>query len=117
MSLIVGQRFVRTDDGMQGVVESVELPGYEHLKEPRIVYFDRGEKRIAGKREVWTLDVPPPRKLRTEEIIAVAFMADRMLRALDESHPFDWWRRIDADEECHDPELVRVIGEYLQKRG
>lgn len=117
MSLIVGQRLVRTDDGMKGVVESVELPGYEHLKEPRIVYFDRGEKRIAGKREVWTLDVPPPRKLREEEVTAVAVIADRMLRSIDKSQPFRWWRSIEPDEPFYDPKLVELIAEYLLKRG
>lgn len=107
---------VRTDDGMRGTVELVSMPGFEQYEELRIVYTDRGEKRIAGKREVWEPEKTPSRKLRDEEIVAVAAMADRMLHALDHSHPFDWWRKIDGNEPCYDPKLVEVISQYLAYR-
>lgn len=116
MSLVAGQRMVRVDDGMKGVVELVTIPGYE-LEELRITYVDRGEKRIAGKREPWESVKDPPRKLREEEIVAVAYTADRMLYALDSARPFDWWRKIDGNEPPHDPGLVDVIEQYLRKRG
>jgi hypothetical protein len=117
MSLVVGQRMVRTDDGMKGVVELVTLPGYE-LQELRITYVDRGEKRIAGKRETWTAEKAPPRKLRDEEIMRVAWAADRALRSLDRNELDKWWlRESDAVEEAHDGDLVGLIVEHLQKRG
>lgn len=106
---------VRTDDGMKGVVEMVKVPGYE-LEERRIVYVDRGEQRIAGKREVWTAEVAPPRKLREDEILLVAHAADQQLRALDSNSPFRWWEMKGPVRVPHDPELCRVISDYLRTR-
>lgn len=105
---------VRVDDGMKGTVELIKLPGYE-LEELRVVYFDRGEKRIAQKRESWTAAVDPPRKLRPEEIQAVAMAADRQLRALDANEPVRWWSP--ASDRVHDGGLVKAIAEYLLQRG
>lgn len=115
MSLVVGQRMVRTDDGMRGVVEMVTMPGFE-LEEKRITYVDRGEKRIAGKREVWEAEKAPPRRLRDEEIMLVAISADRMLEALDKNLPTKWWER-PAGGRYHDTKLCDVIIRYLEQRG
>lgn len=116
MSLTVGQRMVRTDDGMRGVVELTAMPGFEQYEELRIVYFDRGEKRIAGKREVWEPEKAPSRKLRDEEILRVAHAADRALEAIDKNQPSKWWD--DAPRErMHDVELFNLVLNYLAKRG
>lgn len=110
-----GDQMVRVDDGMRGVVELVEVPGAPGYAETRIVYIDRGERMIAGKREKWEPAVMPPRKLRAEEIEAVALAADKKLRAIDRNEPDKWW---DAKvlHIAHDPELHRLITEYLSKR-
>ncbi len=109
---------VRTDDGMKGVVELVTLPGYE-LQELRITYVDRGEKRIAGKRETWTAEKAPPRKLRDEEMLSVATIADRLLMSFDLNEPAKWWQwgTESNDGPHHDPELVSLIIGHLVKRG
>lgn len=117
MSLVVGQRMVRTDDGMRGTVQLVSMPGFEQYEELRIVYFDRGEKRIAGKREVWEPEKTPPRKLRDEEIAAVAGAADMALRAFDQNELMPWWKLGMAPRAFHDPKLVALITDYLSKRG
>jgi hypothetical protein len=113
--LSAGQRMVRVDDGMKGQVELVAMPGFEQYEELRIVYMDRGEKRIAGKRESWQPVTEPPKKLRPEEIQMVAMAADRQLRALDENAPLMWWAP--QLERVHDGGLVKVIAEYLLARG
>lgn len=115
MSLVVGQRMVRTDDGMRGTVELVSMPGFEQYEELRIVYTDRGEKRIAGKREVWEVEKAPSRKLREEEIRHVAHYADRMLQALDDNAPVKWWEDV-RPQHIHDPVLFELIVEHLKKR-
>lgn len=117
MSLVVGQRMVRTDDGMRGVVELTAMPGFEQYEELRIVYVDRGERRIAGKREVWQTEPEPPRKLLEEEIQRVAGAADLALRWLDRNEPLQWWKCGGIPSSWHDPELRRVISEYLRSRG
>lgn len=117
MSLVVGQRMVRADDGMRGVVELVAMPGFEQYEELRIVYIDRGEKRLAGKREVWNVDAPPPRTLREEEIQLVAAAADMALRSVDRNEPLAWWKFGSVPNAFHDPELVALITEHLRKRG
>lgn len=116
--LRAGQRMVRADDGMRGVVELVAMPGFEQHQELRIVYTDRGEQRIAGKRELWHEEVVPPRKLLDEEITAVASIADRLLRAIEKNEPSKWWEwSHDArTSPPHDPELIALIRSYLEKR-
>ncbi len=114
MSLVAGARMVRTDDGMKGVVELITLPGYE-LQELRITYVDRGEKRIAGKRESWSVEQAPPRKLRDEEMMLVAISADRMLEALDKNLPTKWWETPSGGR-YHDTKLCDVIIRYLEQR-
>lgn len=106
---------VRTDDGMRGVVELTAMPGFEQYEELRIVYVDRGEKRIAGKREVWEPERAPPRALRTEEILAVAMAADRMLEALDRNLPVKWWEQ-GGPRVPYDNGLVALIFGHLDKR-
>lgn len=111
---------VRTDDGMRGVVELVSMPGFEQYEELRIVYTDRGEKRIAGKREVWEPEKDPPRKLREEEIMRVAEGADNLLRWIDKNETPKWWQfgiGPGMKEPQHDPELVKLIIDHLRKRG
>jgi hypothetical protein len=115
--LIAGQRMVRVDDGMKGQVELVAMPGFEQYEELRIVYMDRGEKRIAGKRESWQPVTPVPRKLRFEEVMHVAFAADRALRSLERNEPSLFWQPPASDHVPHDPELVKVIADYLDRRG
>jgi hypothetical protein len=112
--LTAGQQMVRVDDGMRGQVELVTIPGYE-LQELRVVYMDRGEKRLAGKREAWQPVTAPPKKLRPEEIQLVAMAADRQLRSLDMNEPLMWWAP--QLERVHDGGLVKVIAEYLLARG
>jgi hypothetical protein len=111
---------IRTDDGMRGTVELVQVPGFVSEFERRVVYLDRGEKRVAGKREVWEAEKDPPRRLRDEEIQRVAVAADRALRALDKNEPARWWQidarlGVGADEQ-HDHELVTLITDHLRKR-
>jgi hypothetical protein len=118
VSPVVGQRMIRTDDGMRGTVELVQVPGFVSEFERRVVYLDRGEKRVAGKREVWEAEKDPPRRLRDEEIQRVASAADRALRALDKNEPVRWWQsdiRRGSDEQ-HDHALVTLITDYLRKR-
>jgi hypothetical protein len=118
VSPVVGQRMIRTDDGMRGTVELVQVPGFESEFEKRVVYLDRGEKRVAGKREVWEPEKDPPKKLRFEEVMRVAFAADRALRSIDKNEPDTWWRRDSTPvQAAHDGDLVGLIVEYLQKRG
>jgi hypothetical protein len=115
--LAAGQLMVRADDGVRGTVQLTAIPGFEGLEELRIVYFDRGEMRIAGKREVWEPERGPARKLRAEEIRNVAAFADHMLRCLDKNETAKWWewgQRLEGP--YHDPELVKLVVEHLQKR-
>lgn len=114
--LTAGQLMVRVDDGVRGTVQLTPIPGFEDHQELRIVYFDRGEMRIAGKREPWEPVTAPPKKLRPEEIQRVAMAADRQLRALDMNEPLMWWAPQQL-ERVHDGGLVKVIAEYLLARG
>ena len=113
-----GEQMVRVDDGMRGVVERVEMPQAPGYTELRIVYTDRGERRLAGKREKWEPVTSPPKKLRPDEILAVASIADRLLRAIEKNEPSKWWEwSADAkNSPTHDPVLVDLIIDYLEKR-
>ncbi len=105
---------IRTDDGMRGEVELVQVPGFDSEFEKRVVYMDRGEKRVAGKREVWEPEKAPPRKLRDEEILRVAHAADRELEAIDKNQPRKYWD--DAPRSMHDVELFNLVLNHLAKR-
>lgn len=104
-----GERMVRVDDGMRGVVELVE-------GEHRIVYVDRGERLIAPKREKWAAEETRRPPMRPEEIREVAISADRVLRALDRHEPSRWWEPVRLDAPVYDQGLVQVITDYLENR-
>lgn len=113
-----GQKMVRADDGMRGVVEPVSMPGFEQYTELRVVYYDRGERRVAGKREQWNEETTPSRKLRPEEILSVATIADRLLRSFDLNEPAKWWEWGTSTNAppYHDPVLVDLVIDHLEKR-
>jgi hypothetical protein len=109
MSFPLGALVARVDDGRAG---KVELVGGE----TRITYFDRGERIVAGKQEVWALTdgrIPP---LRDEEIVEVAFEADRALRAIEKHEPSRWWQPVNTKARPYDPGLVETIVSYLRAR-
>jgi hypothetical protein len=117
MSLVVGQRMIRTDDGMKGAVELVQVPGFEDEFERRIVYLDRGEKRVAPKREAWEPEKAPPRRLTLSDIELVAWAADVELEAIEKNHLTRRWEKPDRRGGVYDLGLCDLIREYLAKRG
>lgn len=110
----LGQRMLRLDDGMRGTVELTEMPGGE--TEKRIVYLDRGEKRIASRKERWVDAEPPPVSLRAEEKFLVALWADKALRAYEKNEPLQSWNPPKLSDEPYDNELVVAILSYLTAR-
>jgi len=116
MSLVIGTPMVRIEDGMKGVVEMAAPPGLERYTEPRIVYYDRGERRIASKLEKWQVEQTPGAKMRTEEMLLVAYAADRQLEALDKHQPDRFWEPLEKRRTIHELGLVQHILSYLQKR-
>lgn len=106
----LGQRMVRIDDGMKGVVS-------QNGPELRIVYVDRGEERLALKSEKWVPDELKPGPLRLEEKATIAWYADRALRAYERNEIFKHWEKPDVEnEEVYDEGLARVIMDYLTAR-
>lgn len=105
----LGQRMIRVDDGMKGVVA-------QSGPELRILYRDRGEERMALRTERWVPDELKPGPLRTEEKATVAFYADRALRAYERNEPLKFWEKPDLWEEVYDEGLVGVIVDYLTAR-
>lgn len=116
MSLVIGTPMIRTDDGMLGVVEMTSPPGFERYTEARIVYFDRGERRIASKLEKWDVQQTPGSKMRTEEMLLVAYAADRQLEAVDKHQPDRHWEPLASRRAIHDLGLVQAVTDYLRKR-
>jgi len=108
--LKVGRAMVRLDDGQRGVVELDEQGS------ARIAYQDRGEKRVAGRREVWVDADPPPAPLRAEEKLTVALYADRVLRSLERHEPLKFWERVSMSDDPYDPGLVMAVLAYLSER-
>jgi hypothetical protein len=108
MSLVVGEPMLRVDDGMKGTVAMTEGGVV------RIAYLDRGEVRYAGKGEKWEPVKPPPRKLRREEMMGIAIVADGALRSAELNEPWKWWS---PPREDYDKGLIDVIVAYLEKRG
>lgn len=109
MSLFLGAKMLRIDDGRVGAVEMVN-------GEARVTYWDRGERIVAPKGEKWDrveLQVLP---LRDEEIREVAMEADRALRAIEKHEPTRWWQPVDIDAPPYDAGLVQVIVDYLHAR-
>lgn len=105
----LGQRMLRLEDGQRGTVA-------QNGPELRVVYLDRGEERIASKKEKWVPDELPPMPLRAEEKLLVAQHADRALRAIDRHEPHKTWEAIHPGEPFHDLGLVNVILRYLADR-
>jgi len=108
VSLTLGQRMTRLEDGVEGVVR---MEG----NEPRIVYSDRGTLMIAGKHEKWIPFDIGQMRLRPEEIIEVAIEADRALRAIERHEPRRYWEPLKRSE-IYDQGLVDTISAYLAER-
>lgn len=109
MSLVLGQRMVRLEDGTRGVVALVD-------GERRITWDDRGETRVAGKMEEWQPDAVGARKLRPEEMRFVARWADGALEAIEKHEPFRYWETVRIEHPSHDQALVDLIVGYLEKK-
>jgi len=109
MSLVVGERMMRVDDGMRGLV--VQSEG----DIARIAYVDRGEQRFAGKGEKWEPIVKPTRAMRREEMLEVARCADSCLRSMELHEPFRFWEAY-GSRPSHDQDLVELIVHYLEQR-
>ncbi len=105
----LGDRMVRTDDGMRGVVA-------QNGPELRVVYIDRGEERIALKSEKWTLDAIQPGPLLHSERFIIAIHADRTLRAYERHEPLKFWEPLKETYVPYDQGLVDVILDYLGER-
>lgn len=105
----LGQRMVRVDDGMKGVVA-------QNGPELRIVYVDRGEERIALRSERWAPDALRPGPLLAEEKATIAWYADRALRAYERNEPLRYWEPANIDERPYDEGLMHVILDYLTAR-
>lgn len=106
----LGQRMVRLDDGMKGVVA-------QNGPELRIIYQDRGEERMALRSERWVPDELHPGPLRAEEKATIAWYADRALEAYEQNKPLKFWEKPDVhNDEVYDEGLVEVIMGYLTSR-
>lgn len=105
----LGQRMVRLDDGMKGVVA-------QNGPELRIMYVDRGEERMALRSERWVPDELNPGPLRAEEKATIAWYADRALEAYEQNKPLKFWEKPNLNSECYDEGLVEVIVGYLTSR-
>lgn len=105
----LGERMLRVNDGQRGVVA-------QNGPELRIVYFDRGEERLAPKNEKWVLDELRPGPLRAEEKVLVALYADRALRAIERHEPHKTWEKPELDAEVYDKGLLHAIVQYLSDR-
>lgn len=116
MSLLIGAPMIRQDDGMLGVVEMTSPPGIERFSEARIVYYDRGERRVASKLEKWDVRQEPGARMRAEEMLLVAYAADRQLEAIDKHQPDRHWEPLSERRSIHELGLVNTITEYLRKR-
>jgi hypothetical protein len=110
-----GDRLVRLDDGMVGTVELVRMPGGTE-DEKRIVFLDRGERRVAGKAEKWVSASPAPAPLRAEEKFLIAAWADKALRAYERNEPLKVWEKPTLNDEPYDSELIVAILAYLSER-
>jgi hypothetical protein len=108
--LVEGTPMVRLDDGARGVVANVE-------GELRVVYQDRGTERVAPKKETWFVAPEPNRRMRAEEMLEVALVAEKALRALERHEPFKHWEPIDPAAPAYDMGLRQVILRYLRDRG
>jgi len=108
MTLVLGQRMMRLEDGQKGVVCKIG-------PELRIVYTDRGEDRLAAKAEKWVEDDLKPGPMRPEEMRHIARFADRALRAYERHEPHRYWE-MPGEDPIYDHGLVYVIEKYLRER-
>ena len=115
MSLTLGKKMLRVEDGMRGVVMRVDGMLDEVL---RIVWSDRGENRIASPKEVWIEDEQERLPLREEEIQEVAAVADHWLKCIEQHLPrfHSSPLHLHHQHDPHDAGLVTVIVEYLRGR-
>ncbi len=111
----IGQKMLRLDDGMVGTVELVIPPGMEQ-PEKRIIYTDRGERRLASKQERWVTTEAPPLPLRAEEKFLIAMHADKALRAYERNEPLRYWEQPKLSDEPYDNELIVAILAFLSQR-
>jgi hypothetical protein len=109
VTLTLGQRMVRLEDGVKGVVG-------QNGPELRIFWEDRGEQLMAAKSEKWEPDTIRSGKMRSEETHLVALYADRALRAVEQHEPLKWWDAPRPSEPIYCAGLVKVIEEYLEHR-
>lgn len=106
----LGQRMVRLDDGMKGIVA-------QNGPELRIIYTDRGEERMAPRNERWVPDELHPGPLRAEEKMIVAWWADRALQAYETNTPLKVWEKPDVENDVvYDQGLFETIIGYLTSR-
>ena len=105
--LILGQRMVRTSDGMRGQVV------LEHGV-PRIRYSLMADDVLAPAKEAWVPEEQPRLPLRDEEIDRVAGVADQVLYCMMTHTPWRFWEA--APAEPHDRGLVEVIRRYLKEK-
>ncbi len=108
MTLVLGQRMVRLDDGQKGIV-------VKNGPELRIAYLDRGEELLAPKAQKWVEDTLQPRPMRPEEMRRIARFADRALRAYERHEPHRYWE-MPGEGPVYDHGLVYVIEKYLSER-
>lgn len=109
MTLTLGQRMVRLEDGVKGVVG-------QNGPELRIFWEDRGEQLMAAKSEKWIPDELKPGPLLPGERLLIALYADRALRAYERHEPLVWWQAPETSAPIYDAGLVSVIDEYLEQR-
>lgn len=107
--MILGQRMVRLSDGVKGVVQ-------QNGPELRIFWVDRGEELMAAKSEKWEPEEMKLGLMHAEEILLVAYHADRALKAYERHEPLKHWEKLDVYVEPYDRGLVNAIIEYLDKR-
>jgi hypothetical protein len=107
--LVFGQRMIRLEDGKKGLV-------IQSGPELRVMYFDRGEERIAMKSERWVPDELNPGPLREEEQVLIALHADRALRAYERNEPLKSWEQVSVASDPYDQGLFDIILAYLTNR-
>lgn len=111
-----GTRMVRLEDGMAGIVELVQPPGYPGY-EPRITFSLHGERLVAGKQEKWVPADAGPLPLREEEKLEVARVADHWLECIVKHLPRYTAGALSMHRgDPFDAQFVKVIVDYLGTR-
>ncbi len=109
MSLVFGQRMVRLDDGMKGVV-------IQDGPDLRVAYLLHGEQLIAPKSEKWVADELKPGPMQPVERFMVAACADRALRAYECNEPHKYWETIPLTYKPYDAAFMEAVENYLEQR-